>query len=70
MKSHLEKKWPIDEELKDLEAESFFDWVGICIAEVVQNGREAWPGELPAELPLGITFSFPMMFVSAFRTPH
>ncbi|GKT45278.1 hexokinase-1 [Colletotrichum spaethianum] len=59
-----EKAWPIDDRLKtDSEADPqlLFDWIGACIASVVRSACEEW--QLPAdeELPLGITFSFPMV---------
>jgi hypothetical protein len=58
----LEKSWPIGELLKQNKAEDLFKWIGECVAEVVQDGCQAWPGELPDPLPMGVTFSFPMMF--------
>ncbi|CAL3962863.1 unnamed protein product [Diplocarpon coronariae] len=58
---HLEKSWPIGEQLKNDQAEDLFKWIGGCIAEVVQDGCRAWPGELSEEIALGVTFSFPMM---------
>jgi hexokinase len=60
---HLEKSWPIREQLKSNKADDLFAWIGRRIAEVVKDGCAAWPGELPEELPLGVTFSFPMMSV-------
>ncbi|GJC78360.1 hexokinase-1 [Colletotrichum liriopes] len=59
-----EKAWPIDDRLKaDSEADPqlLFDWIGARIASVVRSACEEW--QLPAdeELPLGITFSFPMV---------
>lgn len=59
----LEKSWPIAQLLKKTPPEDLFAWVGKCVAEVVRDGWKAWPGELPDQLPMGITFSFPMMFV-------
>jgi hexokinase len=59
----LEKVWPIGEQLKNDKAEDLFAWIGKCIAEVIQDGCLAWPGELPEIVPLGVTFSFPMMSV-------
>ena len=60
----FEKAWPIGEHLKIDNAEDLFNWIGDCIAEVVGDSvatallrREA----VPYELPMGITFSFPMM---------
>ena len=64
VRRHLEKSWPIGEQLKHNQAEDLFAWIGKCIAEVVREGCLIWPGELPDEIPLGITFSFPMVFVS------
>ncbi|KAG4429905.1 hypothetical protein IFR05_014611 [Cadophora sp. M221] len=69
VRRHLEKSWPIGEQLKHNKAEDLFTWIGICIAEVVQDGCLTWPGGLPDVIPLGITFSFPMMFVSPTLTP-
>jgi hexokinase len=63
----LEKSWPIGELLKKNKAEDLFQWIGECVAEVVQDGCQVWPGELPDPLPMGVTFSFPMMFV---HLPH
>jgi hypothetical protein len=60
---HLEKSWPIGEQLKNNKAKDLFAWIGKCIAEVVQDGCLAWPGEIPDEIPLGVTFSFPMKYV-------
>lgn len=68
VKRHLEKAWPIGEQLKHNQADGLFAWIGKCIAEVVQDGCRAWPGELSEEIPLGVTFSFPMMFVHSFST--
>ena len=62
----LEKSWPIGDQLKLDKAEDLFAWIGKCIAEVVKNGRDAWPEDFPGEVPLGVTFSFPMMSVSFF----
>ena len=64
VRRHLEKSWPIGEQLKHNQAKDLFAWIGKCIAEVVREGCLTWTGELPDEIPLGITFSFPMMFVS------
>ncbi|EPE35249.1 Actin-like ATPase [Glarea lozoyensis ATCC 20868] len=55
----LEKSWPIGEQLKHNEAEDLFAWIGCCIAEVVENARILQ--ELPEEISLGVTFSFPMI---------
>lgn len=60
----LEKSWPIGELLKKNKAEDLFKWIGECVAEVVEDGCQTWPGQLSNPLPMGVTFSFPMMFVS------
>lgn len=58
------RSWPIDDHLKAENAEDLFDWVGDCLAEVVRaRFGDASTGDLPDEIPLGITFSFPMMYV-------
>jgi hexokinase len=43
--------------------EDLFSWIGDCIAEVVGDRLSSDMGKVPApeELPMGITFSFPMM---------
>lgn len=64
VKRHLEKTWPIGEQLKNDKAEDLFQWIGKCISEVVEDGIKKWGPEQREELPLGVTFSFPMMFVS------
>lgn len=60
---HLEKAWPIENVLKNDKAEDLFLWIGERVAEVIQDGCEKWPGKLPKTLPMGVTFSFPMMLV-------
>jgi hexokinase len=59
----LEKAWPIGEHLKMDKTEDLFAWIGDCIAEVVGDklGSDMGKAPVPAELPMGITFSFPMM---------
>ncbi|KAJ9501381.1 hypothetical protein LTR99_004570 [Exophiala xenobiotica] len=59
----LEKAWPIGEHLKMDKTEDLFSWIGDCIAEVVGDRLSSDMGKVPApeELPMGITFSFPMM---------
>jgi hexokinase len=61
----LEKAWPIQEHLKMDQAEDLFSWIGDCIAEVVADSltSDATKGEIPMELEMGITFSFPIMYV-------
>jgi hexokinase len=57
----LEKSWPIGNHLKNEQADHLFDWIGTCIAEVVEDGKIAYGNKMPAELSMGVTFSFPMM---------
>ncbi|KFA67812.1 hypothetical protein S40285_06969 [Stachybotrys chlorohalonatus IBT 40285] len=61
VRRQLERSWPIDDHLKSQNADSLFRWIGQSIAEVVRDGCDAWslPKEKP--LPLGVTFSFPMV---------
>jgi hexokinase len=48
-------------------AEDLFEWIGDCIAEVIRDALDDVPSyaESPfgEELLLGVTFSFPMMYV-------
>ncbi|KAL1957410.1 hypothetical protein VTO42DRAFT_6090 [Malbranchea cinnamomea] len=60
----LEKSWPIGEHLKMDKAEDLFLWIGDCMAEVVASSLSADlanGADIPEELEMGITFSFPMM---------
>lgn len=61
----LEKAWPIGEHLKIDKTEDLFAWIGDCIAEVVGDylSNDASKLSPPDQLDLGITFSFPMMYV-------
>lgn len=61
----LEKAWPIGEHLKMDKTEDLFAWIGDCMAEVVSDRLNADMGKVepPEELNMGITFSFPMMWV-------
>ncbi|PYH43954.1 hexokinase family protein [Aspergillus saccharolyticus JOP 1030-1] len=63
VKRSLERAWPIQEHLKMDKAEDLFSWIGDCIAEVVAESltSESTRGEVPEELEMGITFSFPIM---------
>jgi hexokinase len=61
LRRHLEKSWPIDDQLKSENADSLFRWIGQCIAEVVRAGCDAWSLPRDEPLPLGISFSFPMV---------
>lgn len=55
----LEKSWPIDEHLKLGNSESLFQWIGQCIAMVIEAGCKEFHLPADAKLPLGVTFSFP-----------
>ncbi|KAJ1331599.1 hexokinase [Microdochium nivale] len=57
----LERSWPILEHLKSQAAEELFRWIGSCIVEVVQAGSDAFNYSSDDELPMGVTFSFPMI---------
>ncbi|RFU29482.1 hypothetical protein B7463_g6856, partial [Scytalidium lignicola] len=57
----LEKSWPIGEQLKNEKPEDLFSWIGKCVAEVIKNGLKVWGSEMEEEIPMGVTFSFPMM---------
>lgn len=65
VKRTLERAWPIQEHLKMDKAEDLFAWIGDCIAEVVAESltSDATRKDIPAELDMGITFSFPIMCV-------
>jgi len=57
----LERSWPIQEYLKNENPESLFSWVGQNVASVVREGLISFglpPGD---DLPMGVTFSFPMV---------
>ncbi|KAI1121912.1 major facilitator superfamily domain-containing protein [Nemania abortiva] len=56
----LEKSWPIEETLKRENPDSLFAWIGSCIAEVVGEGVETFGLDPKSELPMGVTFSFPI----------
>ncbi|GAD91755.1 hexokinase family protein XprF, putative [Paecilomyces variotii No. 5] len=63
VKRTSEKAWPIGEHLKMDKAEDLFAWIGDCIAEVVADNltSDATKADIPEELEMGITFSFPIM---------
>ncbi|OLN95711.1 Hexokinase-1-like protein 1 [Colletotrichum chlorophyti] len=62
-----ERSWPIDDHRKanddesDPQPQRLFDWFGDRIASVVRSACEEWNLPRDEELPLGITFSFPMV---------
>ncbi|TQS31373.1 hypothetical protein Golomagni_08347, partial [Golovinomyces magnicellulatus] len=55
----LEKSWSIDEHLKNDNSESLFQWIGQCIATVIEAGCKEFHLPADVKLPLGVTFSFP-----------
>ncbi|KAI1118836.1 MFS general substrate transporter [Nemania sp. NC0429] len=57
----LEKSWPIQETLKSDHPDSLFAWIGGCIAQVVSEGVKAFGLDPNCELPMGVTFSFPIV---------
>lgn len=63
MRRLLDKSWPIGEMLKKTRGEDLFGWIGACMVEVIRDAWEAWPEELPDPVPMGLTFSFPMLSV-------
>ncbi|KAL2136736.1 hypothetical protein VTI74DRAFT_1777 [Chaetomium olivicolor] len=56
----LEQSWPIQEHLKSQNSENLFSWIGQRIAQVVSSGIDAYGLSGDDELPMGVTFSFPM----------
>lgn len=63
-KSHVhqtQKSWPIGEKLKQEKAEDLFAWIGECIATVIEDAPKPVLASQMDELPMGVTFSFPMM---------
>ncbi|TLS28160.1 hypothetical protein PpBr36_00936 [Pyricularia pennisetigena] len=61
LRRHFEHSWPIDSHLKNENHAVLFAWIGACIAEVVSKACAQFGIAAAAELPLGITFSFPMV---------
>ncbi|KAI8632117.1 MFS general substrate transporter [Xylariaceae sp. FL1651] len=57
----LEKSWPIQDHLKNENADFLFAWIGSCIAEVVREGVEMFHLKRNSELPMGVAFSFPIV---------
>ena len=64
----LERSWPIEEHLKNENADSLFSWIGQCIAVVLKEAYEAMSAHYNAGCdwsegltPMGVTFSFPMV---------
>lgn len=54
-----EKSWPIANHLKNDNSESLFEWIGQCIAEVIESARKESDLSSASKLPMGVTFSFP-----------
>ncbi|KAK8052040.1 putative hexokinase [Apiospora rasikravindrae] len=61
LRRHLEKSWPIFDHLKNEHPDELFSWIGKCIAEVVADGCQSFGLPQDVTLPLGVTFSFPMV---------
>lgn len=61
LRRHLEKSWPIFDHLKNEHPDELFSWIGKCIAEVISDGCQTFDLPRDAALPLGVTFSFPMV---------
>ena len=65
IEKYHERSWPIGDHLKVEKAEDLFAWIGDCLAEVIRERMKDGEEGLPDEIPLGIAFSFPMMYVHA-----
>lgn len=57
----LEHSWPINEHLKNENADSLFSFIGKSVATVVEKACHEWGLDRHDELPMGVTFSFPMV---------
>ncbi|ATY63794.1 hexokinase family protein XprF, putative [Cordyceps militaris CM01] len=55
----FEKSWPIDNQLKNDNAEALFRWIGRHIAQVVGDAYDELDLSRTESLPMGVTFSFP-----------
>lgn len=56
----LEHSWPIGDQLKNSNSDDLFDFIGDRIATVVRLACTRWGLKPEDELPMGVTFSFPM----------
>lgn len=56
----LERSWPIGEQLKDSNPDNLFGFIGDRISVVVRQACKDWGLKPKDELPMGVTFSFPM----------
>ncbi|CAN8103067.1 unnamed protein product [Discula destructiva] len=61
IRRHFEQSWPIGEHLKNENAPKLFSWIGQRIAEVVGNACRERKLNRDNILPMGVTFSFPMV---------
>lgn len=57
----LEQSWPIGEHLKNENADSLFSFIGKSVATVAEKACLEWGLDRSDELPMGVTFSFPMV---------
>ncbi|KAL7910471.1 hypothetical protein GGI35DRAFT_367868 [Trichoderma velutinum] len=57
----FEKSWYIDEDLKKEHPQKIFNWIGSCVVDVISNKKSFPDGYNEEFLPVGITFSFPMI---------
>lgn len=57
----LEQSWPIGEHLKNENADSLFSFIGKSVATVVDKACHEWGLDRNHEVPMGVTFSFPMV---------
>lgn len=59
------RSWPIEHHLKLARPEDLFAWIGGCVARVVNDFCVGNTCERLRDrvLPIGVTFSFPMMYV-------
>ncbi|KAL2266895.1 hypothetical protein VTJ83DRAFT_4172 [Remersonia thermophila] len=60
----LEEKQPIQEPLKSDDAKSLFSWIGKHMARAVRRACSELGVPRDRELPMGVTFSFPMQQAS------
>ncbi|KAJ5637904.1 actin-like ATPase domain-containing protein [Penicillium lividum] len=56
----LEKAWPIENRLRQDQADSLFSWIGDCIAEVIHDDLANSKDDAPSEITMGISFCFPI----------
>lgn len=63
IKRSFDKSWPIGDHLKMDQPEDLFKWIGDCMAEVVREAINSNSIPKDQEIPLGVTFSFPMAYV-------